>query len=35
MVNRFSNLALADEPTRQDLCRNRAFTEIPVILEPR
>jgi hypothetical protein len=35
MVNRFSNLALADEPTRQDSCRNRALTEIPVILEPR
>ena len=35
MVNRFPNMALAGELTRQDWFRNSAFIEISVILEPK
>jgi cytochrome P450 len=34
MVSRFPRMALAEEPTRQDTFRARAFTRIPVVLEP-
>ena len=34
MVRRFPRMELAAEPTRQVSFRTRAFTEIPVILEP-
>ena len=34
MLGRYPRMALAGEPVRQDTFRARAFSEIPVVLEP-
>ena len=34
MLRRYPLMALAGEPVRQDTFRARAFSEIPVVLEP-
>ena len=34
MLRRYPRMEFAAEPTRQDTFRARAFSEIPVVLEP-